>query len=583
MLLHVLGCLLSKTENHHTLTPRHSYPHRTVRRLWVATPLSRLGSLDPFPLPSRTEPWDRTPLNIIATTPEFMPRSIIPAPMSGHPPSDARKPRNAAQALGQVFTPPQLARMILDQLTLPITGLRHSILDPCVGPATFPSQLSGDELRHLNLTAIDVDRLMIRRTQQWALRHKPRITTVATDYLLLDVPNQFDFAVLNPPYIRQEWISKKQLYRQFFESRLSLTIPGSANLYVYFIIKAMHDLRPGGRLACIVYDSWQATRYGDWLKKQLLVSASSLKVIPAPSTPFQGRVIDATIISAVKRADRSPAKKLCCPTLSRSTTMFGLAPIGELFTSFRGLRLKQARFFMTDLSGCGRYAATPFVKKVTLIPGYAVPALHPEAVLLVTPTRQPLKAVRELSRRLANAKRLPSQNIPILTWWRSRRSAWMYHSPPPSAPIIFNYYLRNRPRHIRNARRIFSDNFYGLSPKTKSIPPLAWLAALNASISCAGILNQARNQGAGLAKLQLYEYRRALVLDIRRWPKPAIARLRELGHRLVRGSDVVKCIAAIDQLVFDTTHFDPFRPQKVSGLLTAADLAARRPSTEGDR
>lgn len=182
-----------------------------------------------------------------------------------------------------------------------------------------------------------------------------------------------------------------------------------------------------------------------------------------------------------------------------------------------------------------------------------------------------------LERRLKQALVSPKDNISILTWRKERPDTWAVHHNAQWAPLLFNYYLRKRPRHIFNPNRIYSDNFYGLTPLS-NIPTQAWLAALNSTVSSIGILEQARNQGAGLAKLQLFEYRAASIIDLTIWPQKDIEKLTFLGQLLIDGrEDVTELLSRIDELVANVLADDRLKPHSINEILLEVELNARRP------
>jgi hypothetical protein len=145
------------------------------------------------------------------------------------------------------------------------------------------------------------------------------------------------------------------------------------------------------------------------------------------------------------------------------------------------------------------------------------------------------------------------------------------------APLLFNYYLRNRPRHLLNSGRAFADNFYGLTPRFP-LSDLAALALVNSTWFCTEILTRARNQGSGLAKIQLFEYRQARLPDWRRLKLPAINRLAALGERLARARDVdQKTIGAIDRLLAAEFSSALLRPVLLREAFRRAQELAKRP------
>ncbi len=74
----------------------------------------------------------------------------------------------------------------------------------------------------------------------------------------------FDIVVANPPYVRQERISKdKPVLKQAYPSVFN----GTADLYTYFYALAVKLLKPGGTLAFISSNKWFRTGYGENLRR----------------------------------------------------------------------------------------------------------------------------------------------------------------------------------------------------------------------------------------------------------------------------------------------------------------------------
>lgn len=497
----------------------------------------------------------------------------------GDPKSQARKPASRAVALGQVFTGPELSKRLIAGLGIRESASNRLLLDPCVGPGTFLRHLRDLSQRKIEVHAYDVDPAMVELTKSDTSDKAFKLKLTCADYLTTESTTRYDFAILNPPYVRQEWIEHKVSYRERFHQRFGLLVPGTSNLYVYFLVKVIEELKPHGRFACIVYDSWRSTQFGQWLNDYLHTRCDKVRIEAAPGTPFEGRLIDATLVFGEKRTQQEYAtnKVICEPVPQYTDTIEGFTSIAELFHTKRGLRLKQADFFLTAIDQAQKQGAIPFVKKVQSISGYSVPDDHHEAALLVTKGSKATKTIETLGKRLTLALANPGKNIPILTWYRERPADWMLHGNPPRAPIIFNYFLRRRPKHIFNSQRCYSDNFYGLTP-TNDIPVLAWVAALNSTAAVLGIMEQARNQGAGLAKLQLFEYRRVRVPDLRLWTARDVAAMEALGNELISYSSTPQVVLTkIDRLIASTIGNPVLSNAELPILVEEMDRRARRP------
>jgi len=97
----------------------------------------------------------------------------------------------------------------------------------------------------------------------------------------------FDAVIGNPPYVRQETIKE---FKKFFQLHYDV-YHASADLYAYFIEKAVTLLRNGGYFSYIVANKWLRANYGEplrsWLKKQRIeqiIDFGDLPVFKAATT-----------------------------------------------------------------------------------------------------------------------------------------------------------------------------------------------------------------------------------------------------------------------------------------------------------
>jgi methylase of polypeptide subunit release factors len=77
----------------------------------------------------------------------------------------------------------------------------------------------------------------------------------------------FDIVLANPPYVRQELISdQKPVLKRVYGDLYT----GTADLYVYFYLRAHQLLRPGGVACFISSNKWLRAGYGETLRRHLL-------------------------------------------------------------------------------------------------------------------------------------------------------------------------------------------------------------------------------------------------------------------------------------------------------------------------
>ena len=229
------------------------------------------------------------------------------------PKSLAGRPISESKLMGQVFTPERIAAQMVAELLQDRLCSGLIILDPAVGPATFPISMMTTGKLHSNdkLVLRDIDEKMVIKTRQELVRAGISVDLKRCDYLQ-ESGGPYDLIIMNPPYVRQEWIDKKELYRAVFQERYNTIVPGTSNLYVYFIVKALAELKLGGKLVCIVYDSWLFTKFGRWLAGILQANCGDVKTTNIGQQPFQGKLIDATIITATRTTKQFVGKPPLC-------------------------------------------------------------------------------------------------------------------------------------------------------------------------------------------------------------------------------------------------------------------------------
>ena len=124
---------------------------------------------------------------------------------------------------------------------------------------------------------------------------------VAGDFFDVQFP-QVDVLIGNPPYVRRWWqrdVDALQVIAEQIDdvgqfSRLT-------DLACYFVIHGARFLKPGGRLALIVSDSWLDMRYGTAFKNYLLRAFRLRGMVGFQSQVFPDVLVRPVVILAEKR------------------------------------------------------------------------------------------------------------------------------------------------------------------------------------------------------------------------------------------------------------------------------------------
>ncbi|HLC16121.1 MAG TPA: TaqI-like C-terminal specificity domain-containing protein, partial [Thermodesulfovibrionia bacterium] len=90
----------------------------------------------------------------------------------------------------------------------------------------------------------------------------------------------FDAVIGNPPYVRQEMLGE---FKDYFKNHYEV-YHGTADLYAYFVEKAVSMLKTGGFFSYIVSNKWMRANYGEplrrWLKQQRIEEITDFGDLP---------------------------------------------------------------------------------------------------------------------------------------------------------------------------------------------------------------------------------------------------------------------------------------------------------------
>lgn len=397
--------------------------------------------------------------------------------------------------LGQVWTPPDIALEMVEQCLLHDPSLK-SVLDPACGPGTFSQAFHAAKALDIKLDCFDIDTYMVKATSQLNRKLGLSGKVQSRNYLLeTQLKNRYDLVIMNPPYIRQEHISAeaKDAYHSYITNTLDCKIDRRANLFVFFLLKGLIDLVPGGLICAIVYDAVSQTGYGKQLLKVMKKHAEliSNKHI---SAPFDNALVDAQILLYKKRH-----QPLISDDDLSSSHSDGLISLSELLDTRRGTGLPLRKLFIADEKDPYFDKSEPFFVKQGRLSSLIIRPDQRAYLIKSDKDQYKSQILNWLQKRAGNLSRSNAKLIVSAV----------------KGPIAFNYYIRNAARHLWNPENVaISDNFYVSDIKGDFPKPAAWLL-LNSKPYLSKILASARNQGNGLSKLQLYEYKNIRVPDWR--------------------------------------------------------------------
>jgi type I restriction-modification system DNA methylase subunit len=167
------------------------------------------------------------------------------------------------KALGQFFTPPNLAALMADWIgeIEPAT-----ILDPSYGTGILAAAAL-ERCPSAAVIAFEKDPQILRYS---GIIGDQRLKIRTEDYLYSSIRDHYDAVTMNPPYIRHREMDGYEDTRAEISLKSGFLIPKSANLYVYFTVRTALQLRSGGRAAVLIPTEWMNANFAGTFKRFLL-------------------------------------------------------------------------------------------------------------------------------------------------------------------------------------------------------------------------------------------------------------------------------------------------------------------------
>jgi adenine-specific DNA-methyltransferase len=469
---------------------------------------------------------------------------------------------NKKNLLGQVFTPHILAKFMVSLFKSDLKT-DDKILDPCIGPNTFLSYLDDTNLS-IKITGIELDKSLITDIIN-AFYAKYNRELIIDSFFNLQLSNKFDFIIQNPPYVRQELMmdgeNSKKLAMESL-SPLSEIIPAKSNLYVYFLLKSIFHLNDNGRLIAVIYDSWLYSDFGKVLKEAFVRFGSIEAIYHFKKNAFPDADVGATVIDFKRiinpKEKIKPIKLYSLKTIDEVATYipkiklpYKQIPVKEFFTyrfneetviDFkiglfkpiesinsqpiqRGISSIANKYFIQQIKTFEE--SIPFIKDVTKIRSFNIKDELYYLLALNGHLSEKTKKHLEIAK---NEIITENEKFKALKKQIEHNANWYKVSLKKPGNILFNYYLRKNIDFLLNEELHYSsDNFYIMNVD-KNL--LANFSILNSSFTRISILLHSRNQGNGLRKIQLYEFKKIPIIDINKLSNETISRLEIAGEKL---------------------------------------------------
>lgn len=203
---------------------------------------------------------------------------------------------------GSYYTPSYLARFISKRVLSHFGNrTRMSILEPSVGDGAFISELEKEEDININLTALDINEVELKTaSKKW---NKKTDSFIKTDFLEYSTTKQYSAVIGNPPYIKKNILTSKQIeLSKKIHSNESLTEASVKNIWTTFLVKANTLLAKNGVLAFVLPSELLQVKFAEEIREYLKMEFERIEIFTFNNLMFECKGQDTILLFAYKKA-----------------------------------------------------------------------------------------------------------------------------------------------------------------------------------------------------------------------------------------------------------------------------------------
>ena len=411
--------------------------------------------------------------------------------------------------LGQVFTKSIVAKYMVSMFDLPAYA---RIMEPCIGDGAFIKALNNKKF--VNVVGCEIDKRYVEKCNM----EYPNFHIFEKDFLQYFDSEKFDGIIMNPPYIRQEKINDLAEYgitkNRLQKQKIFNNLPSTANIYMYFIVKAIDLLKENGQLVVIFPSSWMNTKSGQGFKHNMLKDCALVKQVHIYGDVFEKQaLVDVVIMKLVKSKEPYKTKEEYLEVIDGKIEKSSICKIDDMNmfdASFDSVASVQrgmstgcnSMFINPDIHiEDNKQYLKPIISSPKSIDGYSTDNAHKDFLLWCNDDI----FSKEVNKYLDQWRKIILENKSPKTLYQDikQNKKWYGVREVPSRGIIFSYFVRNDMKFVMNDTDcLVRDNFYIIRPK---IDLYLMFALLNNYYTYLQLEVIGKKYGAGLLKLQKYD------------------------------------------------------------------------------
>mgnify|MGYP000154694544 CR=1 FL=1 len=204
---------------------------------------------------------------------------------------------------GSYYTPAYLASFISKRVLSHFGDrTRMSILEPSVGDGAFISELEKEKNININLTALDINNVELKTaSDKWS---RKTASFIKTDFLGFSTNKQFSAVVGNPPYVKKNILTSKQIeLSKEIHSNEDLTEASVKNIWTTFLVKANTLLAKNGVLAFVLPSELLQVKFAEEIREYLKTQFERIEIFTFNDLMFECKGQDTIVLFAYKKSD----------------------------------------------------------------------------------------------------------------------------------------------------------------------------------------------------------------------------------------------------------------------------------------
>lgn len=203
---------------------------------------------------------------------------------------------------GSYYTPSYLACFISKRVLSHFENRkRMSILEPSVGDGAFISELAKEKKININLTALDINKVELKTAaEKWC---KKTASFIETDFLEYSTNKQYSAVIGNPPYVKKNILTLKQIeLSKRIHSNENLTEASAKNIWTTFLVKATTLLVKDGVLAFVLPSELLQVKFTEEIREYLKNEFQRIEIFTFNDLMFECKGQDTIVLFAYKKA-----------------------------------------------------------------------------------------------------------------------------------------------------------------------------------------------------------------------------------------------------------------------------------------